>query len=49
MEHEQLECQKKVEKERINFNNQSTISPSIDQEIRDACNLSDENSSSDEW
>jgi hypothetical protein len=48
MEHEQLEHQKQVEQENICLNNQSTISPTTDQEMRDAHSSSNDNSSSDE-
>jgi hypothetical protein len=48
MEHEQLEHQKEVNQENIRLNNQSTISPVTDQEMRDAHNSSNDNNSSDE-
>jgi hypothetical protein len=45
---EQLERQREVEQENIYLDNQSTISPTTDQEMRDAHNSSNDNSSSDE-
>ena len=48
MEHEQLERKKKVVQENIRLNSQSRISPTTDQEMRDAHNSSNDNNSSDE-
>ena len=49
MEDEQLECQPEVEQENICLNNKSTISHATNKQMMDACNLSDDSSSSDEW
>jgi hypothetical protein len=48
MEHEQATHQKQVDEENISLHNQSRISPTSDEEMRHACNWSDENNSSDE-
>jgi hypothetical protein len=48
MEHEKLKRKKEVDIENISLNNQSTISPTTDQEMRDAHNSSNERNSSDE-
>jgi hypothetical protein len=47
MDREKLECQQEVEQENIGLNNQSTISPTMDQEMRDAHSVSNDNSSGD--
>jgi hypothetical protein len=47
MEHEEVEQQRQVDQENIRLNNQSTISPTSDEEMRHAHILSVENSSSD--
>ena len=47
MEHEEVEHKKKVDQEKIRLNNQSTISPESDEEMRHACNLSYDTNSSD--
>ena len=49
MEHEHVEHKKQVDQENISLNNQSTISHTSDEEMRDACSSSDDTSSSDEW
>ena len=48
MEHEHLEHQQEVEPENICLNNQSIVSPTIDQETRDAHRSSNDSNSSDE-
>ena len=48
MEHEYLECQKEVEQENNHLNNQSTIPPKTNQEMREVHNSINDNSSSDE-
>jgi hypothetical protein len=48
MEREEDEHKKQVDQENIRLNNQSTISPTSDEEMRHACSSSDDNSSSDE-
>ena len=47
MEHEEVEHKKQVDQENIKLNNQSTISPTSDEEMRHACSSSNDISSSD--
>jgi hypothetical protein len=49
MEHEEVEHKKQVDQENIRLNNQSTISPTNDEEMRHARYSSDDNSSTNEW
>ena len=46
MEHEEVEHKSKVDQEKIRLNNQSTISPTNDEEMKHARNLSNGNDSS---
>jgi hypothetical protein len=48
MEDEGAEHKKQVDQENIRLNNQSTISPTNDEEMRHAHSSSDDNSSTDE-
>jgi hypothetical protein len=48
MEDEEVEYQNQFDQENIRLNNQSTISPTNDEEMRHARSSSDDNGSSDE-
>jgi hypothetical protein len=48
MEDERAEHKKQADQENIMLKNKSTISPTNDEEMRHACNLSDDNNSTNE-
>jgi hypothetical protein len=47
MEYEEVEHKKQVDQENIRLNNQSTIPPTSNEEMRHAWSLSDDNGSGD--
>jgi len=49
MENEDAEHKKQLDQETIRFNNQSTITPTTNEEMRHACNSSNGKISSNEW
>jgi hypothetical protein len=48
VEEEAIKSQREVHQQNIMSNNSSTISPTSDKEMRDACNTSNDSNSSDE-